>query len=434
MMLSHAKRLFCASLLLFSASASTSSSANVDRAVSSFGSRSECSASPSNDVLLVEFSAATEVSPADVLEQILADNYEAMDPLVLPNSVTALKGRGAHRCWHKHSTFLDHLLGVHNILRLWGQGKIIGRVGLFHSAYSNSYVNLALYDPSTERSEMQELIGSEAEDLVYMFCIINRQEVVVNTLLRQGFIPKEGLYVPHLRNPEEKIFLSAETLRMLVVFTMADTADQYFGWQDQLFGGGGNDGSMIIPGQDLSERHDSKALWPGVSKPGLWMSYISNLGKVARTFDPGWRTSTATNDDQTLDVPPVFESGTQTLSVSDEAAARDLYWSVVTGEVSDDDDEVVVATLQACHAKNPWAFEPLVLLAQKYLHRNDYATALEFASRALELQHQWGTAWDKRLAFGAWVAWTRVIYQRAEDEKPWPVNSWEVNNFGLVRS
>jgi ribulose bisphosphate carboxylase small subunit len=421
-MLSAAKRLLCASILL-SESALASSFA-IDAAVVSNGSRAECSASISN---VGECSAVAEVS---VLEQILADDYEGMDPSVLPNSIRGLKARGAHRCWHKHSTFLDHLLGVHNILRLWGQGHIIGRVGLFHSAYSNSYVNLALFDPSTERDLMRELIGNQAEDLVYMFCIINRQEVVVNTLLRQGFIPKDGLYLPHLRNPDENVFLSAETLRMLVVFTMADTADQYFGWQDQLFGGGGTEGSMIIPGQDLIVRHDSKAIWPGVSKPGLWMSYISDLGKVARTFDPSWRTSEI-NDDQTLDVPPVFESGTQTLTVNDEAAARDLYWNVVTGEVNDDDE--IVATLQACHAKNPWAFEPLVMLAQKYLHRNDYDAAMEAATRALDLQHQWGTAWDKRLAFGAWVSWTRVMYQRAEERKPWPANSWEVNNFGLVR-
>ena len=79
----------------------------------------------------------------EMMELILAEDYETMDPLVLPRTIEALKQRGAHRCWHKHSTFLQHLTGVHNILRLWGQGTTIGRVGLFHSAYSNSYVNLA---------------------------------------------------------------------------------------------------------------------------------------------------------------------------------------------------------------------------------------------------------------------------------------------------
>jgi hypothetical protein len=372
-----------------------------------------------------------------IMEQILAGEYESLDPLVLTNSIKALKERGAHRCWHKHSTFLEHLLGVHNILRLWGQGRTIGRVGLFHSAYSNSYVNLALFDPAQERQTMKELIGDAAEELVHLFCIIDRQQVVVNTLLKQGYIPAEGLSVPHLRDPTTKVYLSPETLRMLIVFTMSDMADQYFGWQDMLFGGGGSEGSMLIPGQDLAERHDATAIWPGASKPGLWMSYLSQLAAVARTFSPEWRTiSEVENNDQDaggrlLDIPPVFNNGTETLSVEDEAMARDLYWSVIMGQVSDSDE--VIKTLEASIQKNPWAFEPRVVLAQKFMHHSDFDGVLETAGRALELQQQWGTAWDKRLSFAAWVAWTRVLFQRAEDRKPWPENSWEVNNLGLVR-
>lgn len=354
-----------------------------------------------------------------VFERILAAEHEAIDPS-LPKSIEALKERGAHRCWHKHSTFLEHLVGVHNILRLWGESETIGRVGLFHSAYSNSYVNLALFDPESEREIMKDLIGEEAEELVYLFCIIDRQQVVVNTLLKDGFIPKEGLEVPHLRHPEQKVFLSAETLRMLVVFTMADICDQYFGWQDALFGGGGSQGSMIIPGQDFADRHESTAIWPGLSKPGLWMSYVSQLAKVATTYQ----------GEKDLTAPPVFEYGTRMLSLEDDAAARDLYWKVVTEEVS---DEEIVSTLETCIEKNPFAFEPLVMLAQKYLHKGDFDGAIQTTDQALQLQSQWGTAWDKRLSFGAWVAWTRVLHQRALERLPWPTNSWEVNNFGLVK-
>jgi hypothetical protein len=57
-------------------------------------------------------------------ELILAGGYDELDGLVLTTSIDVLKQRGAHRCWHKHSTFLEHLVGVHNILRLWGQGAM----------------------------------------------------------------------------------------------------------------------------------------------------------------------------------------------------------------------------------------------------------------------------------------------------------------------
>jgi hypothetical protein len=352
-----------------------------------------------------------------IFELVLAEDYATIDTTA-PNSIRALKERGAHRCWHKHSTFLEHLVGVHNILRAWNESEIVARVGLFHSAYSNSYVNLALYDPASERNAMKELIGHEAEELVYLFCIIDRQQVVVNTLLKQGFIPMDGLTVPHLKNPEETVFLSAEVLRMLLVFTMADISDQYFGWQDKLWGGGGEAGNMVIPGMDFTEKHDSKALWPGDSKPGLWMSYISDLTQVVKTHKGD------------MQMPPVLDYGTRMLTTQNEAISRDLYWSVISEQIND--DVAVVETLQKCNAHNPFAFEPLVLLAQKYLHLNRFDDAIVATERAMELQYAWMTCWDKRMSFAAWVAWTRVLNERAQERKPWPTNSWEVNNFGLV--
>ena len=171
-----------------------------------------------------------------MLELILDDDYEAIDSS-LPESIRQLKQRGSHRCWHKHSTFLQHLVSVHNMLRLWEQSKVSARVGLFHSAYSNSYVNLALLNPqqpSDDRAQLQTSIGAEAADVVYKFCIINRQVIVVETLLAQGAIPSQGIVVPHLRHSTKTIHLSAKSLRDLAIFTMADIGDQYFGWQDQL--------------------------------------------------------------------------------------------------------------------------------------------------------------------------------------------------------
>lgn len=90
-------------------------------------------------------SAATEYSPPecllsttthryrnndDTFELILAEDYDELDGPVLTESITALKRRGAYKCWHKHSTFLQHLVGVHNMLRLWGQGEKFA--GWFH--------------------------------------------------------------------------------------------------------------------------------------------------------------------------------------------------------------------------------------------------------------------------------------------------------------
>lgn len=66
---------------------------------------------------------ATHPYRNDTFELILAEDYDQLDGPALTESIDALKRRGAHRCWHKHSTFLEHLIGVHNMLRLWGQGE-----------------------------------------------------------------------------------------------------------------------------------------------------------------------------------------------------------------------------------------------------------------------------------------------------------------------
>lgn len=93
----------------------------------------------------------------------------------------------------------------------------------------------------------------------------------------------------------------------------------------------------------------------------------------------------------------------------------------------------IIDTLNECISLNPYIFEPLVLLTQSYLLMNDFSNALRTAENAMRLQVYWGTAWDKRLGFPAWVAWTKVLHQRAMEKLSWPTNSWEVNNFGLVK-
>lgn len=248
-------------------------------------------------------------------QQILMEDFESLDPS-LPKVIQELKLRGAHKCWHKHSTFLQHLVGVHNILRLWGQSRGMGRVGLLHSAYSNSYVNLALFDPQKERHQMQSLVGRDAEELIHTFCIIDRQDVVVNTLTKRRHIPSTGLTVPHLREKNATVYLSPDFLQSLVIFTMADIADQYFGWQDVLF-----QGKMLLPPTDDStgedkDVHNPNALWPGISKPGLWMNFVSKLCAVAATYQG------------TMPLPPVFNNCSVIITEEHEAQARDLYWKV----------------------------------------------------------------------------------------------------------
>jgi len=178
---------------------------------------------------------------------------------------------------------------------------------------------------------------------------------------------------------------------------------------------------MIIPDKDWGARHEPRTLWPGPSRPGLWMSYVSQLSSLLNTTTSGWHP-----------LPPVFQSCSLQLSLDNEKIARDLYWKVVQDARSLTINEQL-HTIRSCIQHNPFAFEPYVVLAQLSLQEGDHESALVSSEKALHLQESWGTAWDKRLSFGAWVAWTRVLHQQACDRELWPVSAWDVNNFGLVR-
>ena len=81
---------------------------------------------------------------------------------------------------------------------------------------------------------------------------------------------------------------------------------------------------------------------------------------------------------------------------------------------------------------NPFAAEPHVLLAQLCVTQHRWDDALAEASRALELQIQWATSWDKRLSWEAWVAWTRVLLKAAR-EREWPSDAFGIISLGEVR-
>jgi hypothetical protein len=195
----------------------------------------------------------------------LREDFESIDPR-LPGLLKILQARGAGECWHKHGTFYEHLVHVYQILKLWGASDAVALFGLFHSSYSNSYVNLAIFAPDVDRSVLRDLIGAEAEELVHMFCIIPRHELIFDRLLlkltdedlaaglqqyqgtakgaseangkgahdkRRLFVPKEGIVVKHIRTGED-VVLPRRLVALFVFLTMGDFVDQLYAWQVQI--------------------------------------------------------------------------------------------------------------------------------------------------------------------------------------------------------
>ncbi|KAL6635412.1 hypothetical protein ACP70R_028083 [Stipagrostis hirtigluma subsp. patula] len=402
----------------------------------------------------------------------LRGEEDQVDP-ALPELAAVLRAAGAGECWHKHGTFLAHLLDVHRILRLWRAPDAVARCGLYHSAYSNSYVNLAIFDPGTGRAHVAAVVGAPAERLVHLFCVVPRQQLIHDDLLfhytdddlaadlarseaslrdaRRGvfddaepwrrkiqhLLPPAGITVKHIRTGED-VALSRRVAAAFLLMTMADFSDQLFDWQDRLFDN--TNGRLEFRGNTWT------SLWPGTGKPGLWVSSISRMGALYTLIvreeqiyiahrahaATGQEAITDRDEDIELVIPPVFDGCTKVLNADDQKAARDLYWEAVCNGDEATEWRKVEQLLQQSIAKNPFVGEPHLVLAQVYLNMERYGEAQKQAEEGLKLLLEWGSSWDKRMPWEGWVSWGRAMLTKAKD-KDWPHTSFGIINLGLVK-
>ncbi|CAN8258711.1 unnamed protein product [Cochlearia groenlandica] len=414
----------------------------------------------------------------ELARPFLRGELEKINPK-LPSLIAVLKSVGAGECWHKHGSFLDHLVDIYKILKLWNAPESVCLCGLFHSAYSNSYVNLAIFDPSTGRDVVRGHVGEAAESLIHLFCVIPRQTLIHDDLLFKysdleliehldrsrvslsnakekgffdgeeawrkklnGLVPENGVVVKHIKTGEE-IVVSRRVVGVFLMMTMADFSDQLFAFQDDLFCN--RDGRLEFRGNNVA------ALWPGSGKPGLWLSSNSRMGAIyslivreeeilmeqrrrrRRASGSEFVVRKERDEDIELVLPPVFSFCTKVLDAKEQIEARDMYWEVVSSDASKEGYlERAEERLLKCIEKNPFVGEPHVLLSQVYLGEKRFKEAEIEAERGLLLLLQWGSPWDKRMSWEGWVAWVRVLLMKSKDQS-WPGGPWGILNLGLVR-
>lgn len=86
-----------------------------------------------------------------------------------PRVLQYLQNVGANASAHSGRELLDHLLGVHRVLQEWSARPALCDAGLFHSVYGTESYSVKTL-PISRRREIEGLIGTEAENLVYLFC------------------------------------------------------------------------------------------------------------------------------------------------------------------------------------------------------------------------------------------------------------------------
>lgn len=359
-----------------------------------------------------EGTAAAGALPHPKLRALLSDDWAAVDP-GLPPLLDLLFARSAGEDWHKAGTFKDHLLGVARILTLWDQPREVVLLGLFHSVYSNEYVDLKLFDGSGNRAELAAALGGEAERLVHTFCTMPRG-AFTRHLSEIERIPAEGITLT--TRTGGTLHVPARDCALFGVATLADIAEQWHSWQDEVYAG------FPVLGRRPLAPNWAAALWPGPLRPSSSiLSLLSRLARPLSDLPAEWG----------VPVPPVFGGGRALLSAEDEAAASALYWQAVTRGLPLTTPEPTRAALMRAIAHNPWVGEPRLMQAQIALAEGDWDMAEAAAQSGLDLLVQWGTPWDKRIAWSGWVSWARILVQSAR-RRTWPETLEGLNALGLV--
>jgi len=102
-----------------------------------------------------------------------------------------LSSLDANQTPHSGRTLFEHLKGVHDLLRDWGNSEDVCLAGLYHSIYgTNTFKHQSL----KERERLVEKIGDHAEFLVFCFSTKDRPlfESVDDPVIRRQLMEIEA--------------------------------------------------------------------------------------------------------------------------------------------------------------------------------------------------------------------------------------------------
>ncbi len=99
-----------------------------------------------------------------------------------------LTRRRADLVAHARGSLEQHLLGVGAVLERWGQPERVQLAGLLHSAYSTEAYGYQLFGRE-DRPRVRELVGADAERLVFAFCACKRSALLAAAEAARGTDP-----------------------------------------------------------------------------------------------------------------------------------------------------------------------------------------------------------------------------------------------------
>jgi len=143
--------------------------------------------------------------------------------MIDPEFETALKfALGADSVSHSGRTLYDHLVGTHDLLLEWGALRHVRLAGLFHSIYGTVYFKPQCLQPTLKNRELvSELIGEKAERLAYIFCVVDRRDILDLNLETDPF-----RYVVRNARDGGTILLTPQEVLDLLMIAQANLVEQ----------------------------------------------------------------------------------------------------------------------------------------------------------------------------------------------------------------
>jgi hypothetical protein len=137
----------------------------------------------------------------------------------LENRLRFLREANTEGMPHSDRGLFDHLRGTRQLLVEWGARPALCDAGLFHSIYSTEHFEQTAVPP-TRRDEVRQLIGEEAESLVWLFCMMRRKSFFLD--LGKNLSPS----VQH-RETGEQISLSGTQHQDLLTLLFANSLEAF---------------------------------------------------------------------------------------------------------------------------------------------------------------------------------------------------------------
>lgn len=135
----------------------------------------------------------------------------------MSSPVLLLDKLGADKIMHLSGDLKSHLMGTYEKLKMWGSNERACNAGLFHAVYGTQKFERPMVSP-TNRPYIASFIGSDAEELVYLYCACDRELVYP-----QIGVEREVIF--YNRFTREKKTISQTDLQDLCEITLANELD-----------------------------------------------------------------------------------------------------------------------------------------------------------------------------------------------------------------